>query len=99
MANEPEKGKTMNKVVSEKLTAPPSCSLKLIHSMAANFCSRQTSSKLAMISVHVREISLIERKMLLALSATSRCVQTAPLAVKIKGGKKFPCMHAQMEMT
>ena len=57
MANEPEKGKTMNKVVSEKLTTRPSCSLKLIRSMAANFCSRQTSSKLAMILVHVKEIS------------------------------------------
>ena len=57
MANEPEKGKTMNKVVSEKLTTHPSCSLKLIHSMAANFCSRRTSSKLAMTSVHVKEIS------------------------------------------
>ena len=57
MANKPEKGKTMNKVVGEKLTTHPSCLLKLIHSMAANFCSRRTSSKLAMISVHVKEIS------------------------------------------
>ena len=40
MANEPEKGKTMNKVVSEKLTAHPSCSLKLIHSMTASFCRK-----------------------------------------------------------
>ena len=67
--------------------------------MAASFCSRQTSSKLVMILVHIKEIGENKMKVVpYSLSYLEVCEDSASSGEN-KGRENLPGTHAQTEMT